>query len=61
MLFFSDSPLSRACGVDTSHSSPSGSPRPKAPTPGAVAGLDLIPVSKYINNSLQTMTATFNL
>ncbi|XP_017779625.1 PREDICTED: multiple C2 and transmembrane domain-containing protein 1-like, partial [Nicrophorus vespilloides] len=39
-----DSPLSRACG-DTPHSSPGGSPRPRAPTPGAVAGLDLIPLT----------------
>ncbi|XP_049818190.1 multiple C2 and transmembrane domain-containing protein-like isoform X3 [Aethina tumida] len=39
-----DSPLSRTCaGGDTS--SPSGSPRPRAPTPGAVAGLDLLPLS----------------
>ncbi|CAH0552190.1 unnamed protein product [Brassicogethes aeneus] len=39
-----DSPLSRTCaGGDTS--SPGGSPRPRAPTPGAVAGLDLLPLS----------------
>ncbi|XP_071053382.1 multiple C2 and transmembrane domain-containing protein isoform X3 [Onthophagus taurus] len=44
-----DSPLSRAGLVtgsgDTPHSSPGGSPRPRAPTLGAVAGLDLIPVT----------------
>ncbi|XP_030749766.1 multiple C2 and transmembrane domain-containing protein isoform X2 [Sitophilus oryzae] len=38
-----DSPLSRTCGDTTS--SPGGSPRPRAPTPGAVAGLDLLPLS----------------
>ncbi|XP_074027374.1 multiple C2 domain and transmembrane region protein isoform X2 [Leptinotarsa decemlineata] len=41
-----DSPKSRACGGggDTT-SSPSGSPRTRAPTPGAVVGLDLLPLS----------------
>ncbi|CAG9762330.1 unnamed protein product [Ceutorhynchus assimilis] len=38
-----DSPLSRTCGDTTS--SPGGSPRPRAPTPGAVAGLDLLPLT----------------
>ncbi|KAG5898674.1 hypothetical protein JTB14_030624 [Gonioctena quinquepunctata] len=41
-----NSPLNRACGGggDTT-SSPGGSPRTRAPTPGAVAGLDLLPLS----------------
>ncbi|XP_076267814.1 multiple C2 domain and transmembrane region protein isoform X5 [Rhynchophorus ferrugineus] len=38
-----DSPLSRTFGDTTS--SPGGSPRPRAPTPGTVAGLDLLPIS----------------
>ncbi|XP_050310849.1 multiple C2 and transmembrane domain-containing protein isoform X4 [Anthonomus grandis grandis] len=38
-----DSPLSRTCAE--TNSSPGGSPKPRAPTPGAVAGLDLLPLS----------------
>ncbi|XP_066262384.1 multiple C2 and transmembrane domain-containing protein isoform X2 [Euwallacea similis] len=38
-----DSPLSRTCGDTTS--SPGGSPKPHAPAPGAVAGLDLLPTN----------------
>ncbi|ENN78073.1 hypothetical protein YQE_05227, partial [Dendroctonus ponderosae] len=38
-----DSPLSRTCGDTTS--SPGGSPKPRAPTPGVLAGLDLLPLT----------------
>ncbi|KAL1493655.1 hypothetical protein ABEB36_009354 [Hypothenemus hampei] len=38
-----DSPLSRTCADPAN--SPGGSPRPRAPTPGAVAGLDLLPLT----------------
>ncbi|GLV39850.1 Multiple C2 domain and transmembrane region protein [Carabus blaptoides fortunei] len=38
-----DSPLTRNCGFET-HCTSSGSPKNKVPTPGAIAGLDLLPL-----------------
>lgn len=49
-LIFTDSALNRACGSGgisggETGSSTGGSPRFRPPTPGTVAGLDLLPVS----------------
>ncbi|KAK4885660.1 hypothetical protein RN001_001931 [Aquatica leii] len=54
---YTDSPLSRVCGGETSQSSASGSPKPRAQTPGAVAGLDLLPLTTTDDVSRRRETA----
>ncbi|XP_031349348.1 multiple C2 and transmembrane domain-containing protein isoform X3 [Photinus pyralis] len=54
---YTDSPLSRVCGGETSQSSASGSPKPRAPTPGAVTGLDLLPLTSTDEASRRRETA----